>query len=180
MKEKVCMSNEKVVDLYFHFVRGLRNGMADAVDQRVDMWDTDGVLEFAGEPPLNAKFVGRTAIHTLYRNRLYARNMPVHLEGKSTKQSAAGEALLSVAESEVQHMHAYGDSVVAGWETLVSTDDDRGFAVSGSHVFTFKGDKIASLRVIVSPKPDRVANLNLEGLTVNDIGRLTLAAWAIV
>ena len=154
--------------------------MADAVDQLVDMWDVDGVLEFAGEPPLNAKFVGRTAIHTLYRNRLHARNMPIHLEGKPTKQSATGEAMLNVAESEVQRIRAYGDGVVAGWETLVSTDDDRGFAVSGSHVFTFKDGKIASLRIIVSPKPDRAANLNLEGLTVNDIGRLTLAAWAIV
>lgn len=180
MKDKICISHEKTVDLYFHFVRGLRNGITDAVDQLVDLWDADGVLEFAGEPPLNAKFVGRTAIHTLYRNRLYAQNMPIQLEGEAKKRTATGEAMLSVAESEIQHMRAYDDSVIAGWETLVSTDDDRGFAVSGSHVFTFKNGKIASLQIIISPKPDRAANLNMEGLTVNDIGRLTLAAWAIV
>jgi hypothetical protein len=70
--------------------------------------------------------------------------------------------------------------MAVGWTTLIGTEDNRGFQVSGNHTFTFKDGKIISLKVVVSPKPDRAPKLALDGLSVDDIGRLSLAAWAVV
>jgi hypothetical protein len=38
----------------------------------------------------------------------------------------------------------------------------------------------AALKVVVSPKPDETRGLSMQGLAVNDIGRLALAAWPVV
>lgn len=70
--------------------------------------------------------------------------------------------------------------LVAGWTTRVGTHQKAGFEVSGSHTFMFKDGKICALKVVVSPKADDSPTLTLAGLTVNDIGRLALAAWAVV
>ena len=63
---------------------------------------------------------------------------------------------------------------------MIGTTDKRGFEVSGNHTFTFKGDRIASLKVVVSPKPDTSDRLQLEVLAVDYKKRLSLAAWAVV
>jgi hypothetical protein len=64
----------------------------------------------------------------------------------------------------------------------VGTQEGHGFDVAGSHLFTFDGDKIKSLRITVSPKPDpsHLKSLKMDALSVNDVGRLSLAAWAVV
>jgi hypothetical protein len=38
----------------------------------------------------------------------------------------------------------------------------------------------AALKVVVSLKPDETRGLSMQGLAVNDIGRLALAAWPVV
>lgn len=64
----------------------------------------------------------------------------------------------------------------------VGTREGTGFDVAGSHVFTFRKGKIRSLRVTISPKPMKSLNtkLALSDFSVQDVGRLSLAAWAVV
>ena len=172
--------HEKIVSRYFEYIRALRKGEKGSVERLVELWDVDGMFEFAGAPPLHGKYVGRTAILTLYKNRLQANGMSLKLEGGSSKEREAQDASLGLVDTEVKRVHSYNGKIIAGWSTLIGTSDGRGFAVAGSHTFTFKDGKIASLRIVVSPKPDKTSNLRMEGLTVNDIGRLALAAWPVV
>lgn len=178
-------AREELVKKYFSLIRELRAGREEAVDQLVDLWDEDGVFEFAGAPPVVGTFKGRHAIHTLYKNRLKASGMPIRLQAAA---AAARDAALGLVETHINRIRSLErtleagspDRVAVGWTTTIATDDKRGFEVSGNHTFLFEGDRIASLKVVVSPKPDRSEGLSLEGLTVDDIGRLSLAAWAVV
>lgn len=170
----------RLVERYFDTIRDLRSGKPGAVEHLVDLWDADGVFEFAGAPPVSATFKGRNAIHVLYKNRFEANGMPLRLEGEGTEHEV--EAALGVVDTEVHRMRQLDDKVVAGWTTTIGTRDRRGFAVSGSHTFSFRDGKIAALKVVVSPRAEtaKTADLQLEGLAVDDIGRLSLAAWAVV
>ena len=181
-------ARQELVDRYFGYIRDLRAGKEEAVDKLVDLWDEDGVFEFAGAPPVVGTFKGRNAIHTLYKNRVKACEMPIKLNG-DTRTAAAREVALGMVDTRVHRVRtldknpaadATPERVAVGWTTVVGTNDQRGFEVSGNHTFTFKGERIASLKVVVSPKPDKSDGLRLEGLSVDDIGRLSLAAWAVV
>lgn len=169
-----------MVKQYFSLIRDLRSGKTGSVAKLVDLWDSDGVFEFAGAPPVQAKFTGRRAIEVLYTNRFNANGMDLKLEGKGAK--GARNAALGIVDTEVHRQRTIDDKVVAGWTTVVGTKDGRGFEVSGSHTFSFADGKIKSLKIVVSPRPDeaKAAGLTLDGLSVDDIGRLALAAWAVV
>ena len=182
-RQSVEAEHEKVVKEYFSQIRELRSGNAEAVTRLVDMWDPDGVFEFAGAPPLTATFQGRSAIHVLYRNRLYANGMPLRLELKDGRSRPDVNVALGVVDTEVHRMRSMnGNRIMAGWTTVIGTDQGQGFEVSGAHTFTFKDGKIKTLKVVISPQPEttKVANLSLGDLAVNDIGELSLAAWAVV
>ena len=172
--------DEKLVKEYFEQIKALRNGVDNAVARLTEMWDDDGVFEFCGAPPLNAKYYGRTAIKTAYNNRLKASGMEVNLDDESAKMYGEKDVTMSEVDTDVKRIRAHEGKVVAGWSTLVGTHQGVGFNVSGSHTFSFRDGKITSLKVVVSPKPDDAPNLKLDGLTVNDIGRLSLAAWLVV
>ena len=180
-------SREGIVDRYFNYIRDLRSGSENAVDQLTELWDEEGVFEFAGAPPLVGTFVGRNAIRTLYSNRLKASGMPLAFNGQSD-DSGLRDAALGMVETHVNRIRGLDregvsddpDRYAVGWTTIIGTNDERGFEVSGNHTFTFKGDRIASLKVVMSPKAEQADGLRLEGLTVDDIGRLSLAAWAVV
>jgi len=174
--------NQQSVKDYFSLIRELRSGNEEAVGRLVDMWDADGVFEFAGAPPLTATFQGRNAIHVLYRNRFCANGMPLRLELKGKKADA--DLALGVVDTEVRRTRSMqGNKVVAGWTTVIGTNQGQGFEVSGAHTFTFRDGKIRTLKVVISPQPEpatRVAKLSVDELAVDDIGELSLAAWAVV
>jgi hypothetical protein len=188
MALNIAQRHEQIVQDYFELIKELRAGKEEAVDKLTDLWDVDGTFEFAGAPPVTGTFHGRTAIHVLYKNRVKASGMPLRLDGdlnaRNPKTNAAysQQTALGVVETDVKRTRALdgGNRIVAGWATRIGTNDDRGFEVSGSHAFTFKEGKIASLKVVISPKPDPSQNLRLDGLAVDDIGRLALAAWPVV
>jgi len=181
-------TRENTVNAYFKYIRELRTGVDGAVERLMELWDEDGTFEFAGAPPVTGSFHGAVAIRTLYQNRFKASGMPVSLEadrgpvGKASAKSVGKprEVALGVVDTEVHRIRTMDGKVVAGWTTFIGTADARGFQVSGSHTFAFKDGKISSLRIVVSPKADSAPNLNLEGLTITDIGRLALAAWPVV
>ena len=177
---KLTEKEEGLVNEYFKQIEALRAGVDSAVDRLTDMWDVDGVFEFCGAPPLNAKYSGRTAIKTLYKNRLHANGMEVKLEEESSKKLKLDEVTLADVKTDVGKMRAHDGKLVAGWTTRVGTHQKVGVNVSGSHTFSFHDGKISSLKVVVSPKADDAPNLAMEGLSVKDIGRLALAAWPVV
>lgn len=170
---------EKVVNTYFKLIRDLRGGDEKSVPRLMELWDQDGTFEFAGSPPVVGTFKGAMAIHTLYKNRLGTSGMRVSLDTRSAKSQ---DVTLGVVDTEVTNMRTNGSRVVAGWRTTIGTEENVGFDVAGSHLFTFENGKIKSLRVSVSPKPDQshLQNLRAESLSVTDVGRLSLAAWPVV
>jgi len=181
--DKAETKHEKIVEHYFNLIRKLRAGEQGSVEKLVDLWETDGRFEFAGAPPVTATFEGRHAIHVLYRNRFEANGMPLRLEGTDGyKDERQLEVALGVVDTEVHRIRMIDERVVAGWTTTIGTSDQRGFKISGSHTFTFRDGRVASLKIVVSPRADEAPNadLSLEGLAVEDIGRLSLAAWAVV
>lgn len=178
-KDRVEPRHEALVKDYFEEIRALRSGKEEAVERLVGMWDVDGRFEFAGAPPVVATFEGINAIHVLYRNRLLANGMGLDLEGTGKDGL---DAALGVVETDVHRVRAMEDKVVAGWNTTIGTSEGQGFEVSGSHTFTFRDGKILSLKVVVSPRAQetKAASLSLQGLSVDDVGQLSLAAWAVV
>lgn len=177
-KDRVDTRHEKVVNEYFRQIKALRSGKEQAVERLIKLWDDDGRFEFAGAPPVVGVFEGRNAIHVLYRNRLLANGMPLKIQGKTKTMDTA----LGVVDTDVHRTRSLDDKVVAGWNTTIGTEDGRGFEVSGSHTFTFRDGRILSLRIVVSPRAQeaRTENLSMAELTVDDVGQLSLAAWAVV
>ncbi|HZR82555.1 MAG TPA: hypothetical protein VFD92_15780 [Candidatus Binatia bacterium] len=187
-KRTTKAADERVVKTYFTLIRDLRNGKEGSVEKLLDMWDVDGVFEFAGAPPVTGTFQGRTAIQVLYQNRFKASGMPLRLEGAKVGAKSSKDVALGVVDTEVHRTRVLDGKIVAGWTTIIGTDDRRGFEVSGSHTFTFREGKIRSLKVVVSPRADpaektkaaQALELRLDDLHVDDIGRLALAAWPVV
>jgi ketosteroid isomerase-like protein len=171
-------NHEETIRTYFSLIKELRAGREEAVEKLLELWDEDGVFEFAGSPPVTGTYHG---IHTLYKNRAKSTGMPLKLEGLRERADISKETALGIVNTEVSRMKVSDRKTVASWRTVVGTEDARGFQVSGSHTFTFsEGGKISSLKVVISPRAGEFENLRLEDLSVNDIGRLALAAWAVV
>lgn len=171
---------EPIVERYFALIRELRRGNPEAVPALMALWHPDGVFEFAGAPPVIGTFVGAVAITTLYKNRLASVGMGVRLE---TTRGAPEDVTLDVVDTEVRHLRTNGSRVVASWRTVIGTQAGHGFDVAGAHLFSFEGEQIKNLRVTVSPKADPSQlqdGLRLDDLSVNDVGRLSLAAWPVV
>lgn len=174
-------SYEETIRTYFSLIKELRAGQEEAVEKLLELWDEDGVFEFAGSSPVTGTYQGINAIHTLYKNRVKATGMPLKLEGLQERADISKETALGIVNTEVSRMKVSDRKTVASWRTVVGTEDSRGFQVSGSHTFTFNEEgKISSLKVVVSPRAGEFENLRLNDLSVNDIGRLALAAWAVV
>ena len=167
---------EEVVRSYFRLLSKIMEGDEKAVDEMLELWDEDGSIQFLGPPPLEAEFRGRAAVAVWLSNRLKVRGMPVKIKG------IGGEAAdsLSLTTINLIEIRAVGEKIIAPHETTVGTDKEQGFILPGHNVFTFKGDKIFSVKVILSPKPEVAEGLKLEELSVLDVGRLSLAAWAVV
>lgn len=180
METELCgKSNEYLVRSYFSHIKDLRSGKPGAVEALVELWDPDGTFEFAGSPPVTGTFHGANAIHALYQNRFRSNGMKMRFDAGAA--GAPGqEVALGVVDTDVGGVKQVGHKVVAGWTTTMGTQDGRGFQVSGSHTFTIRNGKITDLKIVVSPRPHAAPNLKLDGLAVEDIGRLALAAWAVV
>ncbi|HEU0302113.1 MAG TPA: nuclear transport factor 2 family protein [Longimicrobium sp.] len=179
VKEKPDV-RDRLVGEYFRLIDELRSGVEGSVDRLVELWHPEGTFEFAGAPPVTGTYQGRNAIHVLYKNRFHSSGMPVTLSGAGTEGKQAREAALGVVKTEVQRSRRTGNKVVAGWTTVIGTADGRGFEVSGSHTFTFDRDRIRGLKVVITPRPRETKTLSMQELTVDDIGRLALAAWPVV
>ena len=81
MNQVSTLTPEQIVERYFAYIRDLRRGDEAAADRLMELWDDDGVFEFAGAPPVTGTFKGHNAIHVLYKNRAKAAGMRLTLEG---------------------------------------------------------------------------------------------------
>src|SRR5437764_226075 len=170
---------EEIVKLYFALIKDLRSGKEGSVERLTELWQPDGTFQFVGSPEVNATFQGINAINVLYKNRFKANGMPVKLEG-AKPLGADATAALGVVDTEVVKTAMVDDKIVASWKTSVGTNKRFGFVVGGSHTFRFHDGKISSLKVSISPKAEGTPNLDIGALSVKDVGRLSLAAWAVV
>jgi ketosteroid isomerase-like protein len=183
--KKRAKGNEDIVKRYFEYIRTLRQGDQESVDKLMSLWADDGIFEFAGAPPVTGLYQGRNAIRTIYKNRASSAGMPLSAPGAASKAGALREAALGEVDTQVHKSRLLtgngdGERMAVSWTTRVATADGRGYDVSGAHTFTFKDGHISQLRVVVSPKAEEAEGLRLDGLSVSDIGRLSLAAWMVV
>ncbi len=170
----------ELVKTYFSLIRELRSGNAESVERILSLWDEEGTFEFAGSPPVTGTYKGMNALHSFYKNRVNSCEMLLRLAGNQDELEAAKEVALGIVDTEVVRLKMSDEKAIAGWQTVIGTQDGRGYQVAGSHTFTFRDGKISHLRIIVSPRVKETDELRLEDLSVNDIGRLALAAWAVV
>lgn len=177
-KIEYVTEHEKIVERYFQLISGLRKGDETAIEELADLWHEESVFEFAGAPPVVGTFTGKMAITSLYRNRFFANGMDLTLGD----QDHLREATLGIVDTEVTHIRDKENQVIAGWLTTIGTQEGEGFDVSGSHLFTFEGPKIKNLKVNVSSKYEKShdESLSPDKLTIQDVGRLSLAAWPVV
>lgn len=172
-------AHEDTVHTYFDLIREMRRGDEDAVEKLMELWDADGVFEFSGAPPVTGSFTGALAIRALYKNRAHSHRMGIRIGD----DKEARDLELGLVDTEVTHLRSDEQRTVAGWRTVVGTREGAGFDVTGAHRFVFNdAGKITHLKVSVSPKaePSAVKGLSKDDLTVTDVGRLSLAAWAVV
>jgi len=168
------------MDAYFDYLNQVYEQKEGAIEKLLDLWDDDGVFEFRSTPPVTGVFHGKNAIHALYKARSNVKGMPLKLEGRST-DAVHEEAALGFVKREVNLMKTVNKDRVTAWTTAyIATSDGRGFQCAGNYTCTFKNGKISKVQITISPTVDAAPDLTLEGLTVNDIGRLALAAWAVV
>ncbi len=168
-------NHEEIVTKYFNQLGAIFAGEAKAIDEMLRIWDEDGSCEFVGAHPYNGEFRGRNAVHVLFNNLAHTAGMSLRLEGR-----VGAPPVLGPRKFEPSRIRTVDDKVVVDWTSAAAMKDGKGLSIAGSDTFSFKGDKISSLRIVISPKVEGIAGLRPEDLSINDIGRLALAAWAVV
>lgn len=179
MKKTVFKNEEALVENYFEQIQSLREGNEKSVDELMKLWSADGVFEFSGSAPLIGTFKGEMAIRTLYNNRLKSNGMELELDaGRNDLKSFN----LGIVKTDISHIKTNEDKVIVGWKTTIGTKDGLGYDIAGSHLFLIENEKITSLRVTISSKAETssLEELSMDELSIQDIGRLSLAAWPVV
>ena len=114
---------------------------------------------------------------------LRANGMGLSLGAKTSADgmvSAQRYAVLGVVDTDVHRVKMQDDAAVAGWTTTISTEDGQGLQVSGRHRFKFEDARITQVIGSVTPQPKQASGLSMDDLAIANVGRLSLAAWAVV
>lgn len=179
-EEKVVKDNSRLVEQYFGHVSDLWEGKEGTVDKFMSLWHPDGIFEFTGSPAVQAVFQGANAIQVLYRNRSRANSMGLRLTSKPDKPAIERFCTLAQLRPNLRKCKASTKGAMASWHTELETGDKQGFVMTGTHEFVIEGGRIKSLKVTISKKPTALDGVSMNDLSVADIGRLSLAAWAVV
>lgn len=169
-----------VVETYFAAVAAMRSGDKTAVNKMMSLWGADGVLQVLGGRgddgwPRSKIYEGSKAIQSRFESML--KSDRVALTGASGKVAVDVKFVVGKIREE-------GNTVTAMVTATLSTGEDspRSFQIEEKKFdFTFDKGKIRKVVEDVS-WADAVVSQRLERvglLSVQDIGRLTLAAWAI-
>jgi hypothetical protein len=169
---------KRLMDTFVDRIKELHAGKKESVGKMLELWDQDGLWEYAGPPPLVGSFRGTVALNVLFKNLTTVSEMELP---RGTKRSG----VVTVHDFKVLGSSATAEKGDLEWVQVLGFGDANGGALRGHVSFTFKGRKIGSVRAVIMPVPeasDRLLprGLSLGDLTVKDIGRLALAAWAVV
>lgn len=173
---------ENMAKAYFAAVADIRSGNDAGVEKMMSLWADDGVLEVSGGTgedgwPRRKVYKGSRAI----RARFAAMMKPDKVHIIDIDRDVASSVKVVVGEINVDKASRTATAAVTA---ALSTDEDtpRSFGIEAKNfVFSFDNEKIQHVSEDVSWS-DAVVTFNLMGpgsLSVQDIGRLTLAAWAI-
>jgi ketosteroid isomerase-like protein len=167
------------IQKYFEDLNKVYTREPGAVERLLDLWTDDGVFEFCGAPPVTGVFHGKNAVHVLYTSRFRLQGMTVTLPGGDG--TLPRKTAVQFVHRTVNRVKVVADDIVSAWTTAtISTADGSGFECSGNYTCRFRDGKIAKVRIVVSPKGEAAQGLRFQDLAVEDIGRLALAAWAVV
>lgn len=165
---------EQVVTEFFVHLKAIHSGKVETIDKMLALWDDEGVVKLIGLYPYAGEFVGINAISVLYHNVARSAGMSIKLKDSKMKTT------LGPRKFEVESIQSVGDKVVATWRTEITTKEKVGFEISGGDTFYFKEGKILRDMCTMSTQPAEIKGFKLQNLSVSDIGRLALAAWAVV
>ena len=170
------MDAKNIVTTYFEYLAAIHAGEEAAVEQILDLFDDEASWEILGPHPLVGEFKGRLALEVLFRNLTQVGRLTIRLGERRVKVE-------KIAPVEVTRQVELAGRFVADWTQEVRIGDREGIVLDGSTTFYLKDGKIARLRSVAMPRRSPEAlppGLSIEELTVSDIGRLALAAWAVV
>lgn len=173
-----------VVQNYISLINGIRfSGEASAIDTLMTLWEPTGVFEFTDTPGFPTLYSGSAAIRSRYEAMLHAGELVLALEGTG---GGAAQTQLGPTLNRLVGVTPNANGVNATVATCYSTADGRGFQVqTNTFVFTFNPRSGRLSYVTERVSMDAVdctllAGTTRENLSVNDIGRISLAAWAVV
>lgn len=180
------MHNEskKTVEAYFAAVTDLRSGEMGALNNMMSLWKDDGVLNvLAGTGddgwPRSKVYEGADAILARFK---------AMVNPERVKLTDVGKDVGINVKSVVGEVRESGKTVTATVMIIVSTDEDNPRSIhieENKFAFTFDGGKIQKVIEDVSWSGATVSQkimspfVDTKSLSIQDIGRLTLAAWAI-
>lgn len=173
LEARTNSEGQDVVREYFSRLRAIHAGDRGAVDRMLELWDEEGSCTFVGTPPLNGQFRGYMALGALFKNMSQSIGTKV--------QTEEGDAVaVGQPQFTVERTKARGNKVVAEWTLRVKVDEGKSFSVAGSNTYTLKDGRIVDLNIVTSPRAGEAQGFRIEDLKQLDIGRLALAAWAVV
>ena len=172
---------KSVVREYFDEVAAIRTGDSSAVARLMALWDPDAVLHVVGpqgEAGWPREYRGSEAIHGRFNDMMNAAKRGVELK--------PGGAPVGFGVTVVLHSVDVVESKATAHVAITLHTNEkrpRGFEIhSGKFEFEFKSGKLSSVTENVDFNraiEPRIAGIRQRDLSVSDIGRLTLAAWAI-
>jgi len=167
------MKPNTLIDDYFARLKSIYDGEEGAIGRMLELWDDDATCTFVGPPPLASQFRGHMALATLFKS--------MATQGTTDVETEDGEKVsLGKPEFKVHRTRVRGNKTIAEWDMAVETDDGKSFTVAGSNVFTISDGKIVDLNLVTAPRAGVAAGFKITDLSHLDIGRLALAAWAVV
>lgn len=171
--------NKNIKEMTNSFLKNFSNikkGDSKAVIKMLEMWTQDGVFQFDGLPELNGSFHGIMALEVLFTS--IARSAASGNEVRGLKK-------LHMNEMSLGEIRTIGDECYCDWRQVVSREKGQGALIFGNIKLTFRQGLISAVKVVSLPlmsTPDEMLpqGLSMKDINITDIGRLALAAWAVV
>lgn len=170
------MSNSKLAQSFLKSFSAIKNGDSAAVDKIMEMWARDGTFEFDGVQELNGSFKGTMALDVLFSS--------IARTAKSGNE-ARGLRKLNINKLEFGEVRSIADECYCNWTQVISGSEGQGALINGIIKLTFRDGLVTAAKVVAVPLMGATDDMLPEGLSmkklkIDDIGRLALAAWAVV
>lgn len=182
-KKKRCGATlpfQIVVD-YFNGMEDLFAGDSTAIKKLMSLWAQDGILVLTGAPGESEwprDYKGSRAVQSRYADML-------NMQKQQFKLADAGSTVtIDSIDFCIESISLKGDVATVTLNAGVTTSKKPAIAFDYKRTFTFTFDKGKIQQLVEhhdwsSAAEAQIERISAAGLSVKDIGRLTLAAWAI-